>query len=120
MTKTVEIINNGVILADNATYCTDIFSKTRGLMFRRPLKSGQGLILVADEESIYQTTIHMLFVFFPIDVVWLNQNKEVVDVKSKVKSFQPLITPRGPAKYVLELPVGTSKHIKLGDTIQFT
>jgi uncharacterized membrane protein (UPF0127 family) len=115
----MEIINNGVILADNVRYCKDIFSKTRGLMFRRKLKQGQGLILVADEESIYQTTIHMMFVFFPIDVIWLNKQKEVVDIKQNIKSFQPLITPRAPAKYVLELPVGTAKNIKLGDQLKF-
>lgn len=88
-------------------------------MFRKKLKRGQGLVLVADEESIYQTTIHMLFVFFPIDVIWLNKAKEVVDLRPNVKSFQPLIAPRSPAKYVLELPVGAAKHIKQGDTLQF-
>jgi len=119
MPKKIEILNNGVILADNAEYCKDIFSKTRGLMFRKKLKQGQGLILVADEESIYETTIHMFFVFFPIDVVWLNKDKKVVDLKCNVKSFQPLIAPREPAKYVLELPVGASKNIKLGDKLDF-
>ena len=115
----MEIVNKGILLADDVKFNDDIFSKTRGLMFSRPLKKGQALVLVADHESVMETTIHMMFVFFSIDVVWLDQNKVVVDMRKNVWSFTPLITPRKPAKYVVELPKNTLHHIKIGDQFQF-
>lgn len=115
----MEIINNGVIVADKCKFCHDIFSKTRGLMFSKPLKRGEARILVAKEESTLETTIHMFFVFFSIDVVWLNSKKEVVDVKRNIRMFTPLIKPRSPAKYVMELPKGMGKFFKVGDKVEF-
>lgn len=61
-----------------------------------------------------ETTIHMLFVFFPIDVVWLDKNKKVVDKRENVKPFTPWITPGKAAKYVIELPRNTARHINKG------
>lgn len=114
-----EIINKGVLLADKVKIYKDIFHKTRGLMFSRPLKKGEAIILEADEESILETTIHMLFVFFTIDVVWLNSNREIVEKKENVRAFTPLIVPRKPAKYVIEFPKHTARHIRIGDKLEF-
>jgi uncharacterized protein len=116
-----ELINRdtNVILADKLKIYKDTFHKTRGLMFSLPLKKGEAIVLVANEESKLETTIHMFFVFFSIDVVWLNKEKEVVDKKEKVVAFTPLIVPKQPAKYVIELRKGCSKHVKIGDKLDF-
>ena len=45
--------------------------------------------------------------------------KEVVDKKEKVVAFTPLIVPKQPAKYVIELRKGCSKHVKIGDKLDF-
>ena len=115
----MEIVNNGIILADKVKYNHDIFSKTRGLMFSKPLKKGQALVLVSKEESIMETTIHMFFVFFTIDVAWLDKDKVIVDLRKDVRAFTPLITPRKPAKYVVEFPKNTLRHVKIGDKLEF-
>ena len=115
----IEIINQGIILADKVKIYKDIFHKTRGLMFSRPFKKGEAIVLEANEEGTLETTIHMLFVFFTIDVVWLNNEKEVVDIKENVKAFTPLIVPKKPAKYVVEFPKHTARHIKIGDKLEF-
>ncbi|MCD4666910.1 DUF192 domain-containing protein [archaeon] len=115
----MEIMHGNVILADKVKLCDNIFSRSKGLMFSKKIKEGQALLFESEEESIFSTTMHMLFVFFNIDIVWLNSNKKVVDVKSKVKSFTPFIAPVNPAKYVLELPKGMSKNIKIGDVLDF-
>lgn len=112
-----EIINKNIVIADKVKYYKNFVCKAKGLMFSRPLKRGQALILEANNEGILDTTIHMLFVFFSIDVIWLNSNKEVVDIKRDVKSFSPWITPNKAAKYIIELPKNASKHIKIGDKI---
>ncbi|MBU1203548.1 MAG: DUF192 domain-containing protein [Nanoarchaeota archaeon] len=115
----MEILCNGVILADRVKICDNIFSKTRGLMLSRPLKKGQGLVLRANEEGVLETTIHMMFVFFGIDVVWVNGGMEVVDVRENIRAFTPLIVPKKAAKYVIELPTGTARHVNVGDVIEF-
>jgi len=55
--------------------------------------------------------IHMLFVFFPLDVVWLDENMRVVDVQ-KGNPFDLLLIPKKKAKYVLELNAGSGIKIK--------
>lgn len=115
-----EIINKNIILADKAKYFDNFFFKAKGLMFTRPLRRGHGLILVAPNEGILETTIHMLFVFYPVDIIWLNSEKIVVDIKQKVLPFIPWIIPKEPAKYVVELPINTAKHIRIGDKLDFT
>ncbi|HLC63002.1 MAG TPA: DUF192 domain-containing protein [Candidatus Nanoarchaeia archaeon] len=116
--ENIEIVNNNILIADDVKVSNDMFSKTRGLMFSRKLKKGQALLLVADEENKMETTIHMFFVFFPIDVVWLDSKLKVVDKRENVKSFTPLIVPKQPAKYVLELPIKTGRHIYIGDVLE--
>ena len=115
----MEIMHENIILADSVKIYSDIFSKSKGLRFAKRLKKGQAIILEANEESIFETTIDMFFVFFPIDVLWVNSNKEVVDIRRSVKPFTPVITPRKPAKYVIELPRGSTDHINLGDVLSF-
>lgn len=107
------------ILIRNAKYCDTLFSRMKGLMFSLPLKKETGIILVAKEESILETSIHMFFVFYPIDIIWLNKKKQVIDKKSSVFPFTPILRPKEPAKYVLELPQGTAANVLLGATLDF-
>ncbi len=115
----MEIINKGVILADRVKFNEDVLSKIKGLMFSKSLKRGEAMVLVANEEGIFETTLHMFFVFFTIDIVWLDKEYRVVDKKENVKSFTPLIIPRKPAKYVIELPKSTAKYVSIGDVLEF-
>ena len=59
----------------------------------------------------------MLFVFYPIDVVWLDSDKIVVDKKT-VNPFVLYSAPRKPAKYVIEMRKGFAKNIKIGEKIK--
>lgn len=119
MSKHIKIIHKNIILADKARYIDNFLFKVKGLMFSKSLRKGGGLVLVADKEGILETTIHMLFVFFSIDIIWLNSKKIVVDVKRAALPFTPLIYPKKIAKYILELPKGTAKNIEIGDEILF-
>ena len=115
----MEIIHNNVIIADQVRYYDDFFAKSKGLRFSKKIKPGEAVVLAANEESQIETMIDMLFVFFSIDVIWLNQNKEVVDVRRTVRPFTPIIFPRKAAMYVVELPNGMAKNIKIGEKINF-
>ena len=62
----------------------------------------------------------MLFVFFPIDVLFLNKNKKVVDIKEDFRPFT-FYASRQKAAYAVELPQGTINKSKtnIGDLIEF-
>ena len=61
--------------------CKSWFSIFRGLMFSRR----RNLLFVFDKER--KVSIHMLFVFFSIDIYWLDKDFRVVDLRKKVKPF---------------------------------
>ncbi|NQV08739.1 DUF192 domain-containing protein [Candidatus Woesearchaeota archaeon] len=98
-------------------YCISNLSKATGLMFRKKLK-GNGLIFVFKHEKI--TPLHMIFVFFPIDVVFLDKNKRVVEIKERFKPFS-FYNPKNKAMFILELPVNVIKNSKteIGDQLDF-
>lgn len=95
--------------------CKSQVSKFLGLMFRT---KPEPLVFVFGREKIIP--LHMFFVFFPIDVLYLNKKKEVVELKKGFKPFT-FYTPRKKALYVVELPAGSigSSRISRGDKISF-
>ena len=90
-------------------------SKAIGLMFSMNPKN---LVFFFKKEEI--VPLHMLFVIFPIDVLFLDKNKKVVELKENFRPFT-FYTPKAKAKYVIELPKGAVKKSKteIGDIIFF-
>jgi len=76
------------------------------------------LIFIFGKEKIIP--LHMLFVFFPIDVLFLDKNKKVVEIKENLRPFS-FYTPKNKAKYIIELPFNTIKNsgTRAGDKIGF-
>ena len=105
-------------IAEEVNIADSFFKKTKGLMFSRKLK--RPLLIIFSEEAKKTNAIHSLFVFFKFDAVFLNSKKIVVDVR-KVKPFSPLIIPKKPTKYLIELKEGEAdkKRINIGDKIVF-
>ena len=96
------------------------FEKMIGLMFKSKsfIEENAMLFLFNREQKI---PLHMFFVFFPIDIVWLNSEHEIIDMKKKAKPFTPQIYHRGKVKFVIEFSSGTLDKfgIKLMDKIHF-
>ena len=63
----------------------------------------------------------MLFVFYNIDVLWLDNQKKIIQIKKNLKPFTLFQRCQQPAQYVIELPNGTINKTKtrVGDKIQF-
>ena len=51
--------------------------KVEGLIFKFPRK--------------VQADLHMLFVFFPLDIIFLDENMKVIKVLKRVKPFLPFV-----------------------------
>jgi hypothetical protein len=91
-------------------------------MFSRPAD----LVLVSPRERIDYSSIHMLFMRFPIDVLWLDSGLNVVDVARSVPPFHLLkpatwrtYKPSKDAKYVIEIAVNKLPPAEIGDVIEF-
>ena len=91
--------------------CRSLLSKARGLMFSRK----ENLVFVFGKEK--QISLHMFFVFFPIDVLFLDRNKRIVEIK---RNFQPFsfYTSKEKAKYAVELTEKNSYKIGEKFTLQ--
>jgi len=98
-------------LADNP------IKKSFGLMFGDPKNFDYALIFVLGRETIIGASIHMLFVFMPIDVVYLDKKKKVVDVVRGLKPFTLNYSPKKPAKFFVELPAGKASGIREGQEL---
>ena len=105
-------------IAGSAKMCLSQMAKARGLMFSRPLKD-RALIFVFRKQK--RVALHMLFVFFPIDIMFLDEKQRVIELRESVKPFTTFIKSRKKVGWVVELPNGTIKRskTKIGDLIQF-
>ena len=97
--------------------CTSFFCRLRGLTWRRRLDSGEGLLLTGRRESRVDTTIHMLFVFFPIAVIWLDSGGRVVDARL-ARPFRPIYIPSRAARDILEGPPECLQKVRVGDLLR--
>ena len=86
-----------------------------GLRFSK--KTNMILIFELNKETRINASIDTLFVFYKINLIWLDKNKKVVDIKKNIKPFIPLIIPRKKARYILEFTKPMS--IRIGDVIRF-
>lgn len=94
-------------------------SRLMGLMFKKNI--GGGLILkLPSTRSRRGSAIHMFFMRIPLDIIFADETKEVVDMVSigPWKTY----TPKAPAKYVIEMEKGTIKNynLEIGDELDFT
>ena len=84
------------IISEKERVCKTIFSQLRGLMFRQK----QNLIMIFEKEK--KVSLHMFLVFYTIDVLILNKNKEIVEIKRNFKPFT-FWNSKEKGKYVVEL-----------------
>jgi len=92
-----------------------------GLMFRDYLEKDRGMLFIFKREDNYP--FWMKNTLIPLDMIWINQNQEIVFIKENALPCYdvscPSIEPGQKAKYVLEINGGVSKDVdlKLGDKI---
>jgi len=99
-----------------------LMKRMKGLMFRKILPESEGMLFVFDKEDYHG--FWMMNMSFPIDIIFVNKNKEVVDI---IKNAQPCklscstYRPKEKAIYVLEVNANfTEKNgIEIGSSLDF-
>jgi uncharacterized membrane protein (UPF0127 family) len=105
-------------VASRVVFCRTVTSQMRGLMFARK-DPDRALIMVFAKEM--KVPLHMMFVFFPIDILYLDSGKRMVELFEEARPFISHISPKHKARYVIELPAGAIKknRLKVGDRLSF-
>jgi uncharacterized protein len=99
-------------------FADSFVSRLMGLMFRKDPENGL-ILKLPSSRSRRGSAIHMFFMRFPLDIIFLDDDKKVVDMVS-IRPWKTY-TPRSPAKYVVELEEGSINNYKLeiGDEMDF-
>lgn len=115
--KTVKLENTSYPdIFVNVKYCDSFWSKFLGLMFTKELKPNQGIILVDNNETMMNTSIHMMFMSYDLTVLWLDNQMVIVD-KVLARKWMPFYIPKKPAQYVAELHPSKFSEYSIGDKL---
>lgn len=87
--------------------------RERGLSGRESLDDNNVMLFVFERLARYG--IWMKDMKFPIDIVWLDADKNIVDVMNEVSpdTYPEIFHPNSEAKYVIEMSAGNAKKLGL-------
>ncbi|HCR42252.1 TPA: ACR family protein [Patescibacteria group bacterium] len=97
--------------------------RAQGLSGRSSLGSDEGMWFIFDQEGIYP--FWMKDMQFSLDLVWVSQNYQVVDIVRDVPiplledSSLPTYANTQPALFVLEVNSGVAQSLQLGDQLKW-
>ncbi|OGI72922.1 hypothetical protein A3D42_01605 [Candidatus Nomurabacteria bacterium RIFCSPHIGHO2_02_FULL_41_18] len=95
--------------------------QARGLSGRESLKENEGMLFVFD--NLGRHGFWMKDMNFPIDIIWISEDKKVVYIKKDAKphSYPEIFAPDEDALYALEVVFGFSDKygLKEGDSVEF-
>ncbi len=75
-------------------------------------------MLVDLNEGVISSSIHMFFMKMNLGVIWLNDNKKVVD-KCLAIQWHPYYASKFPARYTLEIHPSRLNDFEFGDQVVF-
>ena len=95
--------------------------RAQGLMFRKMLDDNSGMLFIfpnSDKHSFW-----MKNTFIPLDIIWIDENLEIVYIHENVQPCKEVcnsITPDKDAKYVLEINAGLLEKygIEIGEKVE--
>ena len=106
--------NRGTVLATEASLAASYWSRFWGLMFKRGVSEGGGILLTKS------ASIHSCCMFFRFDAIFLDREGRVTKVVHSMRPWWLAFGGRG-AKDTLELPAGVaaSTGTEKGDVLVF-
>jgi uncharacterized protein len=109
---------NGKIIAKKIVHCDTLLRKGTGLMFtsRKAVKDAAWLFPFRKPQRVAVT---MIFVFYPIDLIFLDKNNKIIELKKNFRPFENY-TSKEKISSFLEMEMGTIKkyNIVKGTSIQ--
>ncbi len=98
-------------------------SRLQGLMFRQSLDQDSGMLFIFEQAG--RTGFWLKNVRFALDLIWINQDKKIVDIQTNARPCQTedclIYYPVKDASFGLEVNAGfVARHkIRVGDRVDF-
>jgi uncharacterized membrane protein (UPF0127 family) len=92
--------------------------RTRGLMFRRALPEGQGMLFKFEPDQVIQMWMHNTYI--PLDMIFIRSDGRILRIAENTKpESDNIISSGAPARGVLEVIAGTARKLGIapGDRI---
>jgi uncharacterized protein len=99
------VTGEGVVVCERCEIPKSSFARMRGLLGHDGLEPGGGMLIDA------APSVHMFFMRFPIDVVFLDRDWKVVGIRHRLRPWRVAGAKRAVA--ALELPAGTAAEAGL-------
>ncbi|WP_034061773.1 DUF192 domain-containing protein [Lacinutrix jangbogonensis] len=96
------------------------FEIQTGLMYRESMKNNQGMLFVFP--NLEERNFYMKNTRFPLDLIYLDQNKNVVSFQENAQPFNEASLPSNAlAQFVLEVNAGLAKEwlLEVGDKMDY-
>lgn len=121
----IKNITRKTILIRKTETANSVGKKTKGLMFRKELAKDTGFLMVFGYERRHE--IWMFGMRFPIDIIFIDKDKRIVDIKHSVRPMgkNPMTwrvyIPKEKCRYVLEVraDLANKTGTEVGDVLSF-
>ena len=107
---------SGRILAHRVTLRRSFRERSLGLMFRREIDPEEAMVFCLPRSGIREAGVHMLFVPFPLALVWLDEGCRVVD-RVLARPWQMGYRPTAPSRYFVEAHSSRLNLVQEGDRL---
>ena len=106
--------DRGTVLAERAKLASSLVDRFFGLMGRKSVEDGGGLLLTKS------ASIHSFFMRFRFDAIFVDRENRVVKVVPSMRQWWVAFGGRG-AKDTIELPSGTAQrsNTRVGDQLVY-
>lgn len=103
-------LTTGELLASEVELADTFWRRFKGLMLRRKFQRGKALLFKFPKPG--RRGVHMWFVRFSIDLVYLNSSFRVVELRMQLKPWR-FYRPKSTVNYLIELPAGTISRARV-------
>ena len=114
----VSIYNKNITF--NVEVAKTIEERRAGLMYRKKLLNNEGMLFIFPREKIIQ--LWMKNTYIPLDVVFISENKVIVDIKKNMEKLsETIVKSKVKSRYALEFNAGliNKLDIEIGDKVLF-
>ncbi len=116
--QTLEIVSKSGVHVFSVEMATTEEEKTTGLMYRKELPEGKGMLFDFTPEQ--EVSMWMKNTYIPLDMIFIRADGKILRIAENTEPLSTKIIPsRGPAKGVLEVIAGTAQKygIAPGDRV---
>ncbi len=115
---TLEIVSKSGVHVFAVELAVTEEQRARGLMFRRSLPEGQGMLFKFEPDQVITMWMHNTYI--PLDMIFIRSDGRILRIAENAKpESDNIISSGGPARGVLEVIAGTARKFGLaaGDKV---